>query len=124
MTRLVVVGVAASAALILCLLVLIRNRRLQERHAIPWLVGALCVVVLGVWQDALGWFSRLIGVAYPPSALFLVVFVLLGLVLLDTVIVLSRSVARTRALAQRIAVLEERLERLAAPDADGDAPQT
>lgn len=122
MTRLIVVGVAASAVLVLYLLVLIRNRRLQERHAIPWLAGALCVVILGVWQDALGWFSGLIGVAYPPSALFLVVFVLLGLVLLDTVIVLSRSVARTRALAQRVAILEERIERLTRQDPDVDAP--
>lgn len=117
MTRLVLVAVLASALLIVWIIRLIRNRRLQERHAILWLATAVISAILGVWQDGLGKFSRAIGVAYPPSALFLVVFVLLGLILLDTVIELSRTVARTRMLAQRVALLEERLHRL-----ERDAP--
>jgi Uncharacterized conserved protein (DUF2304) len=116
--RLVLVAVVASALVIVWILLLIRNRRLQERHAILWLAAAIISAVLGAWQDGLGAFSRAIGVSYPPSALFLVVFVLFGLILLDTVIELSRTVARTRTLAQRIALLEERLRRV-----EGEAPE-
>ena len=112
MNRLVFVGLLAAAVVVVWIVWLIRTKRLQERHAILWLVAAIISAILGIWQDGLGMFSRLIGVAYPPSALFIVVFVLLGLILLDTVIELSRTVRRTRTLAQRVALLEERLERL------------
>lgn len=121
MNRLVLVGLLAAAVVVVWIVWLIRSKRLQERHAILWLAAALVSAVLGIWQDGLGMFSRLIGVAYPPSALFIVVFVLLGLILLDTVIELSRTVRRTRTLAQRVALLEERLEQLEA-NATLDAP--
>lgn len=120
MNRLVLVAVISSALVIVWIIWLIRNRRLQERHAILWLAAALVSAVLGVWQDGLGRFSKAIGVAYPPSALFIVVFVLLGLILLDTVIELSRTVGRTRVLAQRLALLEERLRRMEGDTADDD----
>ena len=125
MNRLVFVGLLAAAVVVVWIVWLIRTKRLQERHAILWLVAAIISAILGIWQDGLGMFSRLIGVAYPPSALFIVVFVLLGLILLDTVIELSRTVRRTRTLAQRVALLEERLERLENGDvADLDATRS
>ena len=120
--RLLIVGVIAAALVIIAILALIRSRRLQERYAIGWLVGALGVGILGAWKGGLAAFSDLIGVSYPPSALFLVIFIFLALVLLDTVIVLSRSVQRTRALAQRVAILEERLARLESADNPSDVP--
>ena len=120
MNRLVFVGLLAAAVVVVSIVWLIRTKRLQERHAILWLVAATVSAILGIWQDGLGMFSRLIGVAYPPSALLIVVFVLLGLILLDTVIELSRTVRRTRTLAQRVALLEERLERMENGEGAGD----
>ena len=120
--RLLIVGVIAASLVIIAILALIRSRRLQERYAIGCLVGALGVGILGAWKGGLAAFSDLIGVSYPPSAIFLVIFIFLALVLLDTVIVLSRSVQRTRALAQRVAILEERLARLESADNPGNVP--
>ena len=112
MNRLVLVGIIAAAVVVPWIVWLIRSRRLQERHAILWLATALVSAVLGIWQNGLAMFSRLIGVKSGPSAFFVVVFALLGLILLDTVIELSRTVRRTRTLAQRVALLEERLGQL------------
>lgn len=108
------VSVLAAAIVIVSVLALIRTRRLQERYAIGWLVGAVTVAVLGAWSGGLAAFSQLMGIATPALALFLVIVVFLALVLLDTVIVLSRSVQRNRVLAQKVAMLQERLERLEA----------
>ncbi len=109
MSRLVIVGVVIAAALIITLVSLIRSRRLNERYALLWLIAAFGVIVFGLWPAALEALANVFGIAYPPSALFLLVGVLLGLVLLDTAIVISKLVARGSALAQHLAITEERV---------------
>ncbi len=72
MTPLKVSIVAAVAAVILLLVIfeLIRSRRLQERYALLWLLTGLVILVLALWRGALGWLAGLVGISYPPSALF------------------------------------------------------
>ena len=132
MTRIVLVGVITSIAFVAAIVLLIRARRLQERFAILWIVTAVGVVVLGLWTDALDLLARAVGIAYPPSALFLLVSVFVVLVLLHTAIVLSRLSDQNQTLAQRVATLDERLRRLEGADAEEEpngaalrrAPQT
>jgi hypothetical protein len=121
-TRLLVVGVVISVALIVAILGLIRTRRLQERYAILWLVAGLGVVVFGVWGDALDGLAGLLGIAYGPSALFLLAAAFAIGVLLHTAVVLTRLSNQNQTLAQRLALAEERLRRLEAKTRDGEDP--
>jgi hypothetical protein len=111
-TRLVLLGVIVSIALIAVVTVLIRTRRLQERYALLWLVAAAGVVVFGLWINALEVVADVVGIAYAPSALFLLVAAFLVLVILDLAIVVSRLVTRLHTLAQRHSLLEERVHQL------------
>ncbi|MEW6583781.1 MAG: DUF2304 domain-containing protein, partial [Actinomycetota bacterium] len=128
MTRIVLVGIATSAAFIVAILALIRTRRLQERFAILWILTGIGVVVLGLWTNGLEAIARLVGIAYPPSALFALVSGFVVLVLLHTAVILSRLSNQNQNLAQRIALLDERLRRLEddrdGEDGDGAAAQT
>jgi hypothetical protein len=47
-----------------------RRRRLEERYPLLWIVTGAVLLVLGVWRDALGVMAELMGIANPPSALF------------------------------------------------------
>lgn len=118
MTRIVVVGVITSAAMIVALLALIRARRLQERYAILWLMAAVGVVIFGLWNDALELLADVLGIAYPPSALFFITAVFAVAVLLHTAVVITRLSNQNQALAQRLAMTEERLRRLEAITAE------
>ncbi len=120
MTRLVVVGVITSAALIVAILALIRTRRLQERYAILWLLAATGVVIFGLWTTALEVLASVLGIAYPPSALFFVTAVFAVAVLLHTAVVVTRLSSQNQTLAQRLAMAEERIRRLEARGAEGD----
>lgn len=122
MTRLLIVGVVFSVALIVAVLALIRTRRLQERYAILWLAAGIGVVVFGVWGDALDGLAGLLGIAYGPSALFLVAAAFAIGVLLHTAVVLTRLSNQNQTLAQRLALAEERLRRLEAKTRDGEDP--
>lgn len=110
MNRLIVMGIVVSVVVVVATVWMIRTRRLQERHALLWLAGALAIVVLGAVPPILALLSRALGIAYPPSTLFLVLVAFLALAVLDCVVVISRLTDRVRVLAQRLAMLEERLE--------------
>ena len=120
MTRLVLMGVVLSVLLIGGILALIRTRRLQERYALLWLGAAIGVVVFGLWDTGLGFVARLFGIAYPPSALFLIVSLFLVAVIMHAVITISRLSTHVHTLAQRLALLDERLRALERDGAGAD----
>lgn len=119
MTRLVVAGVILAVGALVLLIALIRTRRLNERYALLWLIAALGVILFGLWPAALEALAGVFGIAYPPSALFLLVGLLLGLVLLDSAVAISKLEDRVETLAQHLAMTEERLQRL---EAGSDQP--
>ena len=102
---------AAVAALILLAVVfeLMRSRRLQERYALLWLLTGLVVFILAVWRGLLGWASDTVGIAYPPSALFVLASFFILVVLLHYSTVISKLSEQNTLLAQRLALLENRL---------------
>ncbi len=99
---------AAIAAVILLVIIfeLIRSRRLQERYALLWILTGVAVLVLAVWRSALREFSHAVGIAYPPSALFVLAMVFILFVLLHYSTVISQLSDQNRILAQRLALLE------------------
>jgi hypothetical protein len=110
-TRLQIVAITAAAALLVVLLELVRQRRLLERYALLWLFSAVVLLGLSVWTGALEAVADLIGVAYPPNALFLIAFGFVMVLLLHFSLAVSRLSDQTKVLAQRQALLEERLRR-------------
>jgi hypothetical protein len=124
-TRLQIVAILASAGLFVILLELVRRRRLLERYALLWLLSALVLLGLSVWGGLLEQLADLIGVAYPPNALFLVAFGFVMILLLHFSLAVSRLTDQTKVLAQRLALLEERLgrqEAAAATEAEEEQP--
>lgn len=113
--RVSIVGVIASVLLILVVLELIRGRRLKERYALLWLATGAVLLVLSAWRGALNTIAGWFGVStYPPAVLFAVATLFILLVLLHYSTVLSRLTDENVELAQRVALLEQRVGRLAA----------
>lgn len=107
--RVAVFASIAAAIFLLVIFELIRSRRLQERYALLWLITGGVILLLSVWRDALRLVSEQIGIAYPPSALFIVGFLFILVVLLHYSTVISELAEKNVRLAQDIALVEERL---------------
>jgi hypothetical protein len=104
-------GVIASVLLLLIVLELVRGRRLKERYALLWLATGGILLVLSAWRGALNTIAGWVGVqTYPPAVLFAVATLFILLVLLHYSIVLSKLTDENVELAQRIALLEARME--------------
>jgi hypothetical protein len=105
--RISVVAAIAALALLAVIFELIRSRRLHERYAILWLVTGTTILALAIWRQALHSFADLVGIAYPPSALFILALLFILIVLLHYSTVISKLADQNRILAQRLALLEQ-----------------
>ena len=113
MTPLRVSLVAGAAAVLLLLVVfeLIRSRRLRERYALLWLLTGMVLLVLSVWRGGLDTIAGWLGVTgYPPAVLFAVATLFILLVLLHYSTVISRLSDQNVILAQRVGLLEAKLD--------------
>jgi hypothetical protein len=108
------ISIAASIASIVLLLVvfeLIRSRRLRERYALLWLLTGVVLLVLSAWRGGLNKIAGWVGVeTYPPAILFAVASFFILAVLLHYSTVISRLSDQNSILAQRLALLESRLD--------------
>jgi hypothetical protein len=110
-TRIQLVAIVGASVLLLTVLEMVRRRRLMERYALLWLLSAIVLLALAVWSSALASISHAIGVIYPPNALFFVAIGFILLLLLHFSSAVSRLSDQSETLAQRQALLEERLRR-------------
>ena len=117
--RISIVAAAVALAFLLIIFELIRRRRLQERYALLWLLTGIVILVFALWRDALGLLARTVGIAYPPSALFVIGSLFIIVVLLHYSTVISELAERNVTLVQQIALLEHRLREL---DESHDGP--
>ena len=107
--RIQIVGIFGAALLLLAILELVRRRRLLERYALLWLLAGVVLLGLAIWRGALEELAALVGIASPPNALFFVAFGFVLLLLLHFSVAVSRLTDQSKVLAQRLALLEERV---------------
>jgi hypothetical protein len=120
--RIQILSIAASGLLLFVVLELVRRRAFLERYALLWLFSGLVLLGLSVWKGALEDLAQLVGIAYPPNALFLVAFGFVLILLLHFSLAVSRLSDQTKVLAQRLALLEQRQTRSEEQLAVGDEP--
>ena len=108
-SRIQVVAIVAAVALLLIVLELVRRRRLMERYALLWLLSAVVILALALWQNALNQLASAMGILSAPNALFFVAVGFILLLLLHFSAAMSRLSDQTKVLAQRQAILEQRL---------------
>ena len=106
--RIQLVAIVVSGTLLLVVLEFVRRKRFLERYALLWLVSALVLLCLSIWQGLLNKVADLVGIAYPPNALFLIAFGVVLVLLLHFSLAVSRLSDQSKVLAQRLALLEQR----------------
>jgi hypothetical protein len=116
-TRIQILAILVSGALLLVVLEMVRRKAFLERYALLWLLSAIVLLALSVWRGLLESLADFIGIAYPPNALFLVAFGVVLVLLLHFSLAVSRLSDQTKVLAQRLALLEQRQSEVEQPSA-------
>jgi hypothetical protein len=102
---------------------LVRRDHLYIRQGVFWIVIALLSLALAVWPQFIDTLGGALGIAYPPTLLFLVAIVVLVVKALLADIALTKVRRDLRRLNQRIALLETD-QPLARDIDDGESNQT
>ncbi len=98
---------ALSIILLLVTFELIRKKKLREEYSILWLFTGLAILVFSLWPEFFlsQFFVRMTGIFY-LSAVVLIVFLFLLLIVLHFSVVISTLTSHNKDLAQRYALLE------------------
>ncbi len=92
---------------------LIRKNRLREEYAILWLFTGIVVLVFSLWPEFLlsQFFARITGLFY-LSAVVIIAFLFLLLIVLHFSVVISKLTNQNKELAQQYALLELELKEI------------
>jgi hypothetical protein len=105
--------IVGPAILFLIILELVRRRRLREDYSLIWLGMASILVMLSLFRNTMLYqLAELMGIQYHPTALFVIGFGLMLLILLQYSLVITRLTQENRQAAQHIALLKVRLSEL------------
>ncbi|NLH06244.1 MAG: DUF2304 domain-containing protein [Chloroflexi bacterium] len=113
MSRPEIVMLVVPVALLVYVLEQVRRRRLREDYSLLWLATLGVMFILSLFRNTLlEEVARIMGIAYPPAAMFVIGFGLLLLVMLQFSIIITRLTEQNRQAAQQIALLNTRLSEL------------
>jgi len=110
--RIQILTMLMGVVLLLVIFQLIRKNRLLEQYSLLWIASAVLLFVMAAWRNLLEKISHLIGIYYPPSALF-VLAIFCGMVIaLHFSVVISKLTKENNTIAQELAILKTEIKNI------------
>lgn len=107
--RLQIIAIIGSLTLFFFIVFLIKQGRLKEGYSIVWFIVALSIVLLSVFEGLMDYLAKIIGIAYAPAMLLLVMIIGLFILAIHFSLLFSRYDKKIRTIAQEYAILKETL---------------
>lgn len=108
--RIQILAVLGSVALVFFIIELIRRKRLREEFSILWLAMGVVFLALSIFRSLLDQFSYLVGIGYPPAALFLILIMGLTVIMIHFSVAISELKETQKKLVQEIGLLKAAAE--------------
>jgi hypothetical protein len=108
------VAVSFSLALLILVVELVRRRKLTEEHSLIWVIGAVALLALSVWRNALHVAAGAVGIHYPPALLLLALTGFVFLVSLYFSVTISRQRQDIERMLEELALLDAEIRHLQA----------
>ncbi len=105
-------AIAASILLFFFLLYLIRKKRIKEEFSLLWLFFGVVFIIFSTWRAGLDFVASLVGIAYPPAAMFLLFMLAFFFILIEFSTIISRLSDRNKNLTQEIGLLKMELRNI------------
>ena len=102
----IIIAVILIAALIV-IVNMIRQKRLELRYALSWLIVGVGTLLLDLFPSLMNWMSRKLGIASPVNMLFFFGFCFSLMIIFVLTVAVSRMSIRIKQLAQELALYEK-----------------
>ncbi len=100
-----VMMIAIMIAAIICIINMLRKKKLDFKFGLGWLFVAVCILVLAAFPVLLDKIAYLAGIASPVNMLFFLGFALTVVLIFALSIAVSRLSDRVKKLSQEIAII-------------------
>ncbi len=108
--RIQYLAIFGSVILLIFILFLIRRQRLKEEYSILWLIFGFLFLILSIWRDGVDFIAGLVGIAYPPAALLLILLMAQFVIMIEFSTIISKISKINTHLSQDVALLKNELE--------------
>lgn len=102
----------ALAVYLILILIFLKNKAIELKYTLLWLLAGLAMGVLILFPNILPWFIHLIGVTDNMNGLFLICIAFLMMLLMELTSIVSRQARKIRSLTQSQAILEREVREL------------
>lgn len=106
------VAIIASLVLFIYIIYLVRKQRIKEEYSLLWIFSSVVFIFFSIWREGLEYFAHLIGIAYPPAALFILLLLAIFLILIEFSRIISRLTNDNIVLTQEMAILKMEIEKM------------
>lgn len=97
---------------LMIIVMLIKKEQLNLKYTLLWLFSALALIVLAVVPQFPSFIAKVMGIATPSNAIFVIEGLFVLLILLSLTSIVSTQMLRIRRLTQTQAILEKRIREL------------
>jgi hypothetical protein len=104
-----ILGIAGSTLFLFLIIELIRKKKIKEEYSLLWLFFGIIFLVISIWRDSLEYIALLLGIAYAPAAIFLILIIAIISILIHYSLVISRLTENVKNLTQAIGLLDMEL---------------
>ena len=104
-----IIFIIVGLLLLIYIISKVKKKHFAEKESLIWILAGFSVFVLALFPQLLGVISNLMGVAYAPTALFLLTFFAIVIILIRKEEQITEINDKLKELAQKNAILEENL---------------
>jgi hypothetical protein len=110
MARLQIIAIIFSISLLVYILRTISQKKLKEEYSLLWLGVSIIFLLFSAWRQGLEKLAHLLGVAYAPAALFILMLLGILLILIQFSVIISKLSDRTKVLVQEMGIMKLEIE--------------
>lgn len=105
MAQVEIIAILGTIFLLGLILEMVRRRQVAENYALLWLLTAVALFILSLWRELLDVFAAIMGIFYPPAALFVIGFGFFLLIMLQFSVIITQLSRKNKELAQQVGIL-------------------
>ncbi len=118
------ISILGSVVFIGLIVMLIRNKKIKEEFSILWLFFGLVFLFLSIWRGSLEIIARILGIAYAPAAIFLILIIAIISILIHLSLITSRLTDQAKVMIQELGLLKmemDAMKKKSKPDCPEDS---
>lgn len=107
-----IVLICALIIYFMIVLVFLKNKTLELRYTLLWLLAGVVLAILVAWPELLRKCVGLIGIQSNMNGLFIMAFAFVIMIMMSLTAIVSKQTNRIRTLVQEIAIMDKKIREL------------